>query len=218
MIGYNLRRIMKDKGIKQAELAERIGMSQSSISGIINGFVNPRQSTLAELAEALGVTIDELRKEDTNPQNVVCPRCGSTAVIEWRNHDKNTYRFRCAYCDVDTDEQRSREEAIAIFRSFKKAQKSSQNDLHVLSIDELLDIGEYSDEHLRPLWFENRGLFIVPSIVRYSSAEQQSGIVRVDWYNGHGEKSFELRQYGSWWRCWNRKPSKTASDSVPWKM
>ncbi|ENO90435.1 helix-turn-helix transcriptional regulator [Thauera linaloolentis] len=46
------------KGMSQAELARRIGSSQSRLSRIEAGLDDPRRSTLLKLSEALGETLD----------------------------------------------------------------------------------------------------------------------------------------------------------------
>lgn len=59
VIGENLRRLRKAKGMSQAKLAELSGVSQQLISQIENG-VNERTLELPSLARALGCGIDEL--------------------------------------------------------------------------------------------------------------------------------------------------------------
>lgn len=50
------------KGLSQAELARRIGSSQSRLSRIEAGLDDPRRSTLLKLSEALGETLDVVSK------------------------------------------------------------------------------------------------------------------------------------------------------------
>lgn len=216
MIGDNIRRIMSEKGLTQAHVAHMAKISQSTLSNIINGISQPYNDTLLNIANALGVAVCDLKASEQLAQKLTCSRCGSHVVIEWHNHDKDTYRIRCEYCEADTGEQNSRAKAVAVFHNLKKPQKWSQTQLHVLPLEELLDFGEYDNDSMRPLWLENRGLFLVASIIQYGTAEQQTGIVRAQWHSSFGEKSFVLNQYGSWWRCWNAKPSQAVAESTPW--
>ncbi len=61
-MGYaeKLQRLCALKGIDQAALAERLGLSKSSISRILGGVQEPKVRLAYELARALGVTLDYL--------------------------------------------------------------------------------------------------------------------------------------------------------------
>ena len=52
--------IRKSKGITQAALAERSGMTQQQIARLENGSVDPRLGTLRRIADALGCDLPEL--------------------------------------------------------------------------------------------------------------------------------------------------------------
>jgi transcriptional regulator with XRE-family HTH domain len=56
LVGRNVRRIRKKKGLTQEQLAEISGFSQQYISGLEQGQRNPTVVTLYELASALGVS------------------------------------------------------------------------------------------------------------------------------------------------------------------
>jgi putative transcriptional regulator len=55
-----VREKRKEKKLTQAQLAEMVGVSQRSISFIETGWRNPSIGTAIKLANALGVTLDEL--------------------------------------------------------------------------------------------------------------------------------------------------------------
>ena len=55
LVGRNVLRIRKSKGITQERLAEISGFSQQYISGLEKGQRNPTVVTIYELAKALGV-------------------------------------------------------------------------------------------------------------------------------------------------------------------
>lgn len=62
LVGGNVSRIRKDKGLTQERLSELSGLSQQYISGLERGHRNPTIVTIYELAMALGVGHVELVK------------------------------------------------------------------------------------------------------------------------------------------------------------
>lgn len=56
----NLRRIMRDRGMTQAELGRMVGISQGNVSMYVTGKREPRATYILRIATALGVTTDEL--------------------------------------------------------------------------------------------------------------------------------------------------------------
>ena len=61
-IGRNLTLIMYDKKIKQKDIADHLGVTQQTISKFINGEKIPSVVRLMQIAECLGVTLDDLVK------------------------------------------------------------------------------------------------------------------------------------------------------------
>lgn len=61
-LGENLKRIRTKKGITQIEIAKDLGADRSFVSNIENGKTNPTLSTIANLAKALDVPVNELLK------------------------------------------------------------------------------------------------------------------------------------------------------------
>ena len=59
-----LRRLRREAALSQAELAERAGTTQETISRLERGHHAARGSTLRRLAAALGVEPKELMKEE----------------------------------------------------------------------------------------------------------------------------------------------------------
>jgi transcriptional regulator with XRE-family HTH domain len=55
-----LRRHMERKGMTIVDLARRSGVGVATISRIINGHYEPRQSTREKIAAALGVSVRQL--------------------------------------------------------------------------------------------------------------------------------------------------------------
>ena len=58
--GDNLRYYLSQYGMTQGELADRTGLDQSTISRYVNGTVAPGIRAIVNIANALGVTTDEL--------------------------------------------------------------------------------------------------------------------------------------------------------------
>ena len=61
-LGENLKRIRTEKNISQGDIARSFGVSRGFVSNIENGKTNPTLSTIAKLANAIGVSSDELLK------------------------------------------------------------------------------------------------------------------------------------------------------------
>lgn len=56
LVGRNVARLRREKGLTQEEVAERSGFSQQYLSSLEQGRRNPTIITLYELAQALGVS------------------------------------------------------------------------------------------------------------------------------------------------------------------
>jgi transcriptional regulator with XRE-family HTH domain len=63
MVGINVKRLREERGLTQLELADKLGVSRVWIAQIERGAKQPSLTFGAELAEALGVGIDELLKK-----------------------------------------------------------------------------------------------------------------------------------------------------------
>lgn len=61
-LGENLKKIRTRKNVTQVEIANILGVDRSFVSNIENGKNNPTLSTIANLAKALKVPVDELFK------------------------------------------------------------------------------------------------------------------------------------------------------------
>ena len=61
-LGRNLKRIRTEKGITQGDIAKSLGVSRGFVSNLENGKTNPTLATITRLANAVGVTTDELLK------------------------------------------------------------------------------------------------------------------------------------------------------------
>ena len=64
LVGRNLERIRRGKGVTQEELAAASGFTQQYLSGLERGHRNPTIVTVYEIAKALEVSHLELLKDD----------------------------------------------------------------------------------------------------------------------------------------------------------
>ena len=61
-LGKNLKRIRTKKKMSQGDIARALDVHRAYVSGIENGKRNPTLATIKKLADALGVSADELLK------------------------------------------------------------------------------------------------------------------------------------------------------------
>ena len=61
-LGRNLKRIRTKKKMSQGDIARALDVHRAYISGIESGKRNPTLATIQKLADALGVSADELLK------------------------------------------------------------------------------------------------------------------------------------------------------------
>lgn len=80
-----LKEAIKRKGWTTTRLAEAMGISQPSVSQIING--NPTISKVKEVAEAMGCNWLELLSEQAVTPTITCPHCGKTIQINITTKD-----------------------------------------------------------------------------------------------------------------------------------
>ena len=59
-IGSRLREFREKKNITQAQIADRLGITQGAVSQWESGVTNPSISMISGLAEILDCTVDEL--------------------------------------------------------------------------------------------------------------------------------------------------------------
>ena len=57
-----LKKLLTEKQINQAELGERVGVTEAMISYIIRGVKKPSLEVAKRIADTLGVTVDTLIK------------------------------------------------------------------------------------------------------------------------------------------------------------
>lgn len=84
-----IKEVIKEKGLTQKELADKLGMTTVGLSQILGG--KPSYTTLEKIAAALGVEVWELlvSKEEVIGANgskdsttITCPNCGAQITIK----------------------------------------------------------------------------------------------------------------------------------------
>ena len=81
-IMIRIKEILKEKGITQAELAQRMGVHRVALNSTLNN-PNIKLSTLEKIAAAIGCQVgDFFRDEGDGSATVVCPHCGKPVTVE----------------------------------------------------------------------------------------------------------------------------------------
>lgn len=78
-IMIHIKEILKERGITQAELAQRLGVHRVALNSTLNN-PNIKLSTIEKIADAIGCDVSEFfAKKGTE---LVCPHCGQPISIE----------------------------------------------------------------------------------------------------------------------------------------
>ena len=64
----NIIKIRKEKGLTQADLAQRTGISQQVLSRVENENSNPKLNTLVEIANAMNCRIDIIDRDKNSKE------------------------------------------------------------------------------------------------------------------------------------------------------
>ncbi len=79
-ISESVKRLCKEKGMSLADVADKIGVSASSLSQIMKG--NPTLSKLTDIATALDVSVADLFYDGKSDNGLKCPKCGAVLEIK----------------------------------------------------------------------------------------------------------------------------------------
>lgn len=81
---------LKKRGLKQNELADRLGINRVSLSRLLSDKNDMRMSTIKKIADAIGCDVAEFfTPEDKEEHNTItCPHCGEKLVINLSISDK----------------------------------------------------------------------------------------------------------------------------------
>jgi transcriptional regulator with XRE-family HTH domain len=64
LFGTRLKRLRRERGLTQAQLAELTGSTAPYVSQVERGYANPTLDVMAKLAEAVGAKVWDLLKPD----------------------------------------------------------------------------------------------------------------------------------------------------------
>lgn len=78
-----IKEVLKEQGVTNIFLADKVGITRPNMSNIVNGKTKPSLETLEKIADALNVPITELFEHPK--QNVItCPKCGTRLEVKER--------------------------------------------------------------------------------------------------------------------------------------
>lgn len=78
---FRLKEILKEKGITQQELSEKMGVTPQYVSGIVREVDTPSVNTLIDIATLLEVPVASLF-EDYKSSIIECPYCGKKISVK----------------------------------------------------------------------------------------------------------------------------------------
>ena len=86
----HIKEALKKRGLKQNDLADRLGINRVSLSRLLSDKNDMRISTIKKIADAIGCDVAELfTPAETKDHNVItCPHCGEKLVINLSVSDK----------------------------------------------------------------------------------------------------------------------------------
>ena len=85
-----IKEALKKRGLKQNELADRLGINRVSLSRLLSDKNDMRVSTIQKIADAIGCDVAEFFKpeEPENHCTITCPHCGAKLEINLSISDK----------------------------------------------------------------------------------------------------------------------------------
>ena len=86
----HIKETLKQRGLKQNDLAERLGINRVSLSRLLSDKNDMRVSTMKKIADAIGCDVVEFFTpvEKEEPNTITCPNCGAKLVINLSVSDK----------------------------------------------------------------------------------------------------------------------------------
>ena len=85
-----IKEILKQRGLTQNELAERLDINRVSLCRLLSDKNDMRVSTIKKIADAIGCDVSEFftPAETEEPNTTTCPHCGAKLVINLSISDK----------------------------------------------------------------------------------------------------------------------------------
>lgn len=81
---------LKQRGLTQNELADRLGINRVSLSRLLSDKNDMRISTMKKIADAIGCDVTEFftQSDKAEHNTITCPHCGAKLVINLSVSDK----------------------------------------------------------------------------------------------------------------------------------
>ena len=85
-----IKEALKKRGLKQNDLAERLGINRVSLSRLLSDKNDMRISTIKKIADAIGCDVAEFftPEESEDHNTITCPHYGAKLVINLSVSDK----------------------------------------------------------------------------------------------------------------------------------
>lgn len=86
----HIKETLKQRGLKQNELADMLGINRVSLSRLLSDKNDMRLSTIKKIADAIGCDVTEFFTPDEKAEHnvITCPHCGEKLVINLSVSDK----------------------------------------------------------------------------------------------------------------------------------
>ena len=86
----HIKETLKQRGLKQNDLADRLGINRVSLSRLLSDKNDMRISTIKKIADAIGCDVSEFFKPEVTEEHntITCPHCGEKLVINLSVSDK----------------------------------------------------------------------------------------------------------------------------------
>ena len=86
----HIKETLKQRGLTQNYLAERLGINRVSLSRLLSDKNDMRISTIKKIADAIGCDVAEFFTPEENEEHntITCPHCGEKLVINLSISDK----------------------------------------------------------------------------------------------------------------------------------
>ena len=86
----HIKEALKKRGLKQNDLADRLGINRVSLSRLLSDKNDMRISTIKKIADAIGCDVAEFftKEEAAEHNTITCPHCGAKLVINLSVSDK----------------------------------------------------------------------------------------------------------------------------------
>ena len=85
-----IKEALKKRGLKQNDLADRLGINRVSLSRLLSDKNDIRVSTMKKIADAIGCDVADFftTEENADHNTITCQHCGAKLVINLSVSDK----------------------------------------------------------------------------------------------------------------------------------